>query len=166
MSSCRKKQCYCCSNCTSNSCYCTTLRPLGSSVLPAFGSLRKESGQVIDVDGTKVEYDFVGPSANVKLSIVNDTITVNESGVYEISMSLTLGINPTDLARGFLFVNNVPLNFSAVSLTVTSNTQALTTVSKTIQLDLLANDVIDVRIHKVGDSVIVGSSSLTINRIF
>ncbi|MCU7766689.1 hypothetical protein [Priestia megaterium] len=166
MSSCRKKHCYCCSNCTSNSCYCTTSRPLGSSVLPAFGSLRKESGQVIDVDGTKVDYDFMGPSANVTLSIVNDTITINESGVYEISMSLTLGINPTDLARGFLFVNNVPLNFSAVSLTVTSNTQALTTVSKTIQLDLLANDVIDVRIHKVGDSVIVGSSSLTINRIF
>lgn len=166
MSSCRKKHCYCCSNCTSNSCYCTTSRPLGSSVLPAFGSLRKESGQVIDVDETKVDYDFVGPSANVTLSIVNDTITINESGVYEISMSLTLGINPTDLARGFLFVNDVPLNFSAVSLTVTSNTQALTTVSKTIQLDLLANDVIDVRIHKVGDSVIVGSSSLTINRIF
>jgi hypothetical protein len=166
LSSCRKKHCYCCSNCTSNSCYCTTSRPLGSSVLPAFGSLRKESGQVIDVDGTKVDYDFVGPSANVTLSIVNDTITINESGVYEISMSLTLGINPTDLARGFLFVNDVPLNFSAVSLTVTSNTQALTTVSKTIQLDLLANDVIDVRIHKVGDSVIVGSSSLTINRIF
>ncbi|MFF2445125.1 hypothetical protein [Priestia megaterium] len=166
MSSCRKKHCYCCSNCTSNSCYCTTSRPLGSSVLPAFGSLRKESGQVIDVDGTKVDYDFVGPSANVTLSIVNDTITINESGVYEISMSLTLGINPTDLARGFLFVNDIPLNFSAVSLTVTSNTQALTTVSKTIQLDLLANDVIDVRIHKVGDSVIVGSSSLTINRIF
>ncbi|MDC0705792.1 MULTISPECIES: hypothetical protein [Priestia] len=166
MSSCRKKHCYCCSNCTSNSCYCTTSRPLGSSVLPAFGSLRKESGQVIDVDGTKVDYDFVGPSANVTLSIVNDTITINESGIYEISMSLTLGINPTDLARGFLFVNDVPLNFSAVSLTVTSNTQALTTVSKTIQLDLLANDVIDVRIHKVGDSVIVGSSSLTINRIF
>lgn len=165
MSSCRKKHCYCCSNCTSNSCYCTTSRPLGSSVLPAFGSLRKESGQVIDVDETKVDYDFVGPSANVTLSIVNDTITINESGVYEISMSLTLGINPTDLARGFLFVNDVPLNFSAVSLTVTSNTQALTTVSKTIQLDLLANDVIDVRIHKVGDSVIVGSSSLTINRI-
>ncbi|WJX02562.1 hypothetical protein [Priestia aryabhattai] len=165
MSSCRKNHCYCCSNCTSNSCYCTTSRPLGSSVLPAFGSLRKESGQVIDVDGTKVDYDFVGPSANVTLSIVNDTITINESGVYEISMSLTLGINPTDLARGFLFVNDVPLNFSAVSLTVTSNTQALTTVSKTIQLDLLANDVIDVRIHKVGDSVIVGSSSLTINRI-
>ena len=165
MSSCRKKHCYCCSNCTSNSCYCTTSRPLGSSVLPAFGSLRKESGQVIDVDGTKVDYDFVGPSANVTLSIVNDTITINESGVYEISMSLTLGINPTDLARGFLFVNDVPLNFSAVSLTVTSNTLALATVSKTIQLNLLANDVIDVRIHKVGDSVIVGSSSLTINRI-
>ena len=165
MSSCRKKHCYCCSNCTSNSCYCTTSRPLGSSVLPAFGSLRKESGQVIDVDETKVDYDFVGPSANVTLSIVNDTITINESGVYEISMSLTLGINPTDLARGFLFVNDVPLNFSAVSLTVTSNTLALATVSKTIQLDLLANDVIDVRIHKVGDSVIVGSSSLTINRI-
>ncbi|WP_280146824.1 hypothetical protein [Priestia megaterium] len=161
MSSCRKKHCYCCSNCTSNSCYCTS----GSSVLPAFGSLRKESGQVINVDGTKVDYDFVGPSANVTLSIVNDTLTINESGVYEISMSLTLGINPTDLARGFLFVNDVPLNFSAVSLTVTSNTLALTTVSKTIQLDLLANDVIDVRIHKVGDSVIVGSSSLTINRI-
>lgn len=125
--------------------------PSGSNVLPAFGSLRKESGQVIDVDETKVDYDFVGPSANVTLSIVNDTITINESGVYEISMSLTLGINPTDLARGFLFVNDVPLNFSAVSLT--------------IQLDLLANDVIDVRIHKVGDSVIVGSSSLTINRI-
>lgn len=165
MSSCRKKHCYCCSNCTSNSCYCTTSRPLGSSILPAFGSLRKESGQVIDVDGTKVDYDFVGPSANVTLSIVNDTITIDESGVYEISMSLTLGINPTDLARGFLFVNDVPLNFSAVSLTVTSNTLALATVSKTIQLDLLANDVIDVRIHKVGDSVIVGSSSLTINRI-
>jgi len=165
LSSCRKKHCYCCSNCTSNSCYCTTSRPLGSSVLPAFGSLRKESGQVIDVDETKVDYDFVGPSANVTLSIVNDTITINESGVYEISMSLTLGINPTDLARGFLFVNDVPLNFSAVSLTVTSNTLALATVSKTIQLDLLANDVIDVRIHKVGDSVIVGSSSLTINRI-
>ena len=165
MSSCRKKHCYCCSNCTSNSCYCTTSRPSGLSVLPAFGSLRKESGQVIDVDETKVDYDFVGPSANVTLSIVNDTITINESGVYEISMSLTLGINPTDLARGFLFVNDVPLNFSAVSLTVTSNTLALATVSKTIQLDLLANDVIDVRIHKVGDSVIVGSSSLTINRI-
>ncbi|MEH6841865.1 hypothetical protein V7Z47_25285, partial [Priestia megaterium] len=163
MSSCRKKHCYCCSNCTSNSCYCTTSRSSGSSVLPAFGSLRKESGQVIDVDETKVDYDFVGPSANVTLSIVNDTITINESGVYEISMSLTLGINPTDLARGFLFVNDVPLNFSAVSLTVTSNTLALATVSKTIQLDLLANDVIDVRIHKVGDSVIVGSSSLTIN---
>jgi hypothetical protein len=165
LSSCRKKHCYCCSNCTSNSCYCTTSRPSGLSVLPAFGSLRKESGQVIDVDETKVDYDFVGPSANVTLSIVNDTITINESGVYEISMSLTLGINPTDLARGFLFVNDVPLNFSAVSLTVTSNTLALATVSKTIQLDLLANDVIDVRIHKVGDSVIVGSSSLTINRI-
>lgn len=165
MSSCRKKHCYCCSNCTSNSCYCTTSRPSRSSILPAFGSLRKESGQVIDVDETKVDYDFVGPSANVTLSIVNDTITINESGVYEISMSLTLGINPTDLARGFLFVNDVPLNFSAVSLTVTSNTLALATVSKTIQLDLLANDVIDVRIHKVGDSIIVGSSSLTINRI-
>jgi len=165
LSSCRKKHCYCCSNCTSNSCYCTTSRPSRSSILPAFGSLRKESGQVIDVDETKVDYDFVGPSANVTLSIVNDTITINESGVYEISMSLTLGINPTDLARGFLFVNDVPLNFSAVSLTVTSNTLALATVSKTIQLDLLANDVIDVRIHKVGDSIIVGSSSLTINRI-
>jgi len=165
LSSCRKKHCYCCSNCTSDSCYCTTSRPSGSSVLPAFGSLRKESGQVIDVDETKVDYDFVGPSANVTLSIVNDTITINESGVYEISMSLTLGINPTDLARGFLFVNDVPLSFSAVSLTVTSNTLALATVSKTIQLNLLANDVIDVRIHKVGDSVIVGSSSLTINRI-
>jgi len=104
LSSCRKKHCYCCSNCTSNSCYCTTSRPLGSSVLPAFGSLRKESGQVIDVDGTKVDYDFVGPSANVTLSIVNDTITINESGVYEISMSLTLGINPTDLARGFFLL--------------------------------------------------------------
>jgi hypothetical protein len=160
LSLCRKKHCYGCSNCTLNSCYCT-----GPSILSAFGSLRKESGQVIDVDGTKVDYDFVGPSANVTLNIVNDTITINESGVYEISMSLTLGINPTDLARGFLFVNDVPLNFSAVSLTVTSSTLALATVSKTIQLDLLANDVIDVRIHKVGDAVIVGSSSLTINRI-
>ncbi|WP_374187717.1 hypothetical protein ACEPPU_29980 (plasmid) [Priestia aryabhattai] len=127
--------------------------------------MRKESGQVIDVDGTKVDYDFVGPYANVTLNIVNVTLTINELGVYEISMSLTLGINPTDLARGVLFVNDVPLNFAAVSLTVTSSTIALATVSKTIQLDFLANDVIDVRIHKVGDSVIVGSSSLTINQI-
>ncbi len=153
------------SSCRNKHCYCTTPRPSGPSVLPTFGSLRKESGQVIDVDGTKVDYDFVGPSANVTLNIVNNTITINELGIYEISVSLTLGINPTDLARGFLFVNDVPINFSAVSLTVTSSTQALATVSKTIQLDLLANDVIDVRIHKVGDSVIVGSSSLTINRI-
>ncbi|AKO92549.1 hypothetical protein [Priestia filamentosa] len=166
MSSYRKKsKCYC-YHCGLNPCECHSVCPPQQNIIPAYGSLYRQTPQTITVNGTKVDFEIPGPAANITLDTVNDEIIINEPGVYEITISLTIILLPGIGGSASLFVNDVPINF-ANALLANSDGQPrpiAATVSKTVQLDLVATDVLDVRVDELLP-IEIQSVAFTVNKI-
>ncbi|PDZ26437.1 hypothetical protein CON85_23465 [Bacillus toyonensis] len=140
----------------------------GPGVTAAFGSLYQTFFQVITEQETIIFFNSPGPSVNTILDIPNNRIIVMQSGIYEISISLTTDIgNTTTSCTASLYVNNISIPNSTVVLFSLPVPQRLAvTITKTIQLPLSANDVLDVRLSFDGSSVVVTGGTFTINRIF
>ncbi|MGE7856271.1 MULTISPECIES: collagen-like protein [Bacillus] len=150
--------------------------PTGTSALTAFGSLYQTDLQsVIGLD-TKIQFQLPGPSLNVLVDTINSNLTIIQSGIYEISISLfptiSTGTQATNaLIDGHVFINDLPISFSRVVCRYFGQTSTSlgSQAAKTIQISLATNDVLDLRVSIFGGTGVSGTvsnSALTIKKIF
>ncbi|MFJ8512502.1 hypothetical protein [Lysinibacillus xylanilyticus] len=136
---------------------------------PVYGSLYNTNG-VVAVSGANVDFDTVGPSSGVTLDTVNDSITVNSSGVYTISFSTE--INANDLQETFnsvffrLSINGTPDPTKETSFqTALSIVNEVNTISRTDQLKLNQGDVIRVFIFLENGNPAYFNAALVVTKV-
>lgn len=124
----------------------------------AFGSLYSSISNKPAVLGGSIDFDFAGPSLNFIPNPVNNTITIIDAGVYEITADLPMS-SPGSLTLE-VFIGATPIIPQS-----TFFAQDTATPGKNFQINLSAGDVISLRV--VGSSV--GSqytaTALTVKRI-
>ncbi|GAB6606773.1 exosporium leader peptide-containing protein [Bacillus cereus group sp. Bc191] len=151
--------------------------PTGTTVLTAFGSLYQTDTQSVNPGlDMKIQFQSVGPSLNVLVDTINSTLTIAQSGIYEISISLfprffTGTLATTARIDGHVFLNDFPISFSRVTCAYSGQTSTSlgSQTAKTFQISLTANDVLDLRVSLFGGTGIsgtVGASNLVIKKIF
>lgn len=117
---------------------------------PVYGSLYRTSS-TFSLPGTNVDFDTVGPSSGVTLDIVGNSITVNSTGVYNITFSTIVN------AIGVAATLHVVLFSLRINGTDDTTKQAIyqteivtisksSTLSRTDQVMLNEGDVIQIRI--------------------
>lgn len=116
---------------------------------PVYGSLYGAAG-VVGVDGTNVDFTTVGHSSGVTLNTVDDSITVNSSGVYTISFSTNVAATDFNQFCNVIFnlsINGTPDITKGIEYrSGTSNARAVNILSRTDQIMLNQGDVIRVSV--------------------
>lgn len=111
-----------------------------------FGSLYNPTNTFqTAVIGVPLNFTIAGPTNGMVADPVNDSITVNSYGLYEINFSLSnQGSGPSSV-RYSIFINGVKIDISDIIFTVTGTTATIISPgSKTILITLNAGDVITV----------------------
>ncbi|MDN4523934.1 hypothetical protein [Fictibacillus fluitans] len=120
---------------------------------------------------TGVNLDFVeaGPTAGMIANPDRDTITVKTPGVYEVTFSLTTEFVNTEVAgvNYSLFINEVIVDASEIAFFKDAGDEPFGSPgSKTILLNLKANDVISVRpFIFVGEAVYYRNPTLVVTKV-
>lgn len=136
-------------------------------ITPVYGSLYT-SGGVPAVSGTNVDFDTVGPSSGVTLDIINNSITVNSSGVYTITFSSPVNVNGEG-SLGITFhlsINGIPdpTKRTVYQIAGTPGFTEISTVSRTDQIMLNQGDFIQIFIVSAA-SAGYDSSSLVVTKV-
>ncbi|MCA0987238.1 hypothetical protein [Guptibacillus algicola] len=137
----------------------------GPGVIPTFGSLYGVDGARSVVQNVPVEFDFNGPVTNTNPNAATNSITILDSGVYEVSTSIVESHSGITAAVNYdIRNNNVLIPGSRFSL---SNSQGVSvTIGKTIQVRLQAGDSLTVVPSFVsGGTPQYSSAALTANFI-
>lgn len=142
----------------------------GSEPSTVYGSLYNTVTVVPVITGTNVNFDTEGPSSGVTPDTVDDSITVNSSGIYTISFSTV--INAFGPAATFhrvsfsLSINGTPdLTKETVLVTETDNFIRVNTLSRTDQVSLNQGDVIRIFINDATLNVNYRNSSLVVTKV-
>lgn len=172
------KGCECCEECRSfskvrvSSCPQEPIVPQDGPepppvVIPVYGSLYGTGGAA--VSGTNVDFDAVGPSSGVTLNIVDDSITVNSSGVYTITFSTEVNTGTEGSFSNVTFrftINGTPIIPSQISFqTAISPINVVDTLSRTIQLMLNQGDVIRVFIFSATSDLSYAKPALVVTKV-
>ncbi|QSB09683.1 hypothetical protein JTI58_22335 [Lysinibacillus fusiformis] len=142
--------------------------------IPVYGSLTTPPSMgSIAVAGTNVDFEVVGPFSGTTPNIIDDSITVNSSGVYTISFStelftngspgtphsiiFCLSINGTpDFSKEIAFQTNFPIGSTATETD---------TLSRTDQFTLNQGDVIRVLISSTSGSMVYFNAALVVTKV-
>ncbi|MGE8036804.1 hypothetical protein [Lysinibacillus sp. NPDC093692] len=135
---------------------------------PVYGSLYHNLAGVPAVPGTNVDFDTVGPSSGVTLDIIDDSITVNSSGIYTITFSTSVnGSGAVGHTIDFnLSINGIP-DSTKRTVYQTQGTGGVTEISmlsRTDQLMLNQGDVIRI-IIAAAFSAAYESSALVVTKV-
>ena len=135
----------------------------------AYGSLYRTTA-VIAVTGAYVDFDTVGPSSGTTLDIVNNSITVNSSGIYTITFSTkvnAVGLPATPQSVFFILsINGIPIPEKETAYqTETLNFIKISTISRTDQLMLNQGDIIQIRIVVASPSISYDDSALVVTKV-
>ncbi|MGE7926886.1 hypothetical protein [Lysinibacillus xylanilyticus] len=116
---------------------------------PVYGSLYGTFG--VAVTDENVDFDTVGPSSGVTLNTVDDSITVNSSGVYTVTFSTEVFSTDVNLQVCTvifrLSINGTPNVFKEIHFQTNLSTFIdFNTLSRTDQIMLNQGDVIRVSV--------------------
>ncbi|WP_313894937.1 NTTRR-F1 domain [Psychrobacillus sp.] len=136
--------------------------PPDPGVNPTFGSLYGFNTARVAQQGVNIEFDFVGPILNTDPDPETNSITILSDGVYEITASLENFNTGGSFVRYGIRRNSLTIPGSSFA----SQPGGTISIGKTIQVDLIAGDIITV----VPDQAIDGipqysSAALTVNLI-
>lgn len=132
----------------------------GPGISPAYGSIYGIDSARSSVEGTNIEFDFLGPFLNTAPDIATDRITIVVNGIYEITVAVTFLPN-ADAATNF----NIRKNNTIIPGTEFSAAGAAATVGKTIQAILATGDYLTIVPSYVSNPTQYASAALTVNRI-
>lgn len=135
---------------------------------PVYGSLYHALAGVPAVAGTNVDFDTVGPSSGVTLDIIDDSITVNSSGVYTITFSTLVSSSaPGTVSIDFnLSINGIrdQTKRTVYQIPGSEGFTEINTISRTDQLKLNQGDVIRIFIAS-STSAAYESSALVVTKV-
>jgi hypothetical protein len=137
-----------------------------------FGSLYgSDEEQPLNGRFETIEFDETGPAVNAAPALLTNLLSVSENGMYEITAQLTLLLDTREYsvqgASFELFRGNQFLPGSRFDLYISEpETKLITTIGKTIQCKLSAEDAISIRVSAALNQPYYRSGSLTIKRLY
>ncbi|KFM99393.1 exosporium leader peptide-containing protein [Bacillus clarus] len=147
--------------------------PTGSGVSPIFGSLYSDpTSPTLATANTNVDFGVTGPFNGVIPSIVDDSITIDSSGVYTISYTLTMNINTPGFGTTASIFVILTINGSNTQSFILYETElsptgvgVATTLSRTDQLLLNQGNILRCFITTVSGEIFITSSSLVVTKV-
>ncbi len=136
----------------------------GATGLIAFGSLRG-GGAFPVVAGTNINFGSSGPAFNTIPSTVTDTITIVNTGVYEISASLEVILTSGEGADFSLIINGSPFDPSFAAFIGSAPGTFFLRTGITVQFTLNAGDIISIRPTATSGTPEYRNASLTVIQI-
>jgi hypothetical protein len=136
---------------------------------PAFGSLYGNVESKPAIDEVPIEFDTHGPHLNTDFDPATNIITVQNSGVYEVTATLSVLFPASPSAQQAFFYIKVNDDFFtpdvAFDAAVNENAGLVLNTGKTIQIGLNAGDELSVVPTGIAGEVNYRLASLTVNRI-
>ncbi|WP_375091257.1 hypothetical protein ACDZ29_27900 (plasmid) [Peribacillus sp. RS7] len=138
----------------------------GPTALKAFGSLRGDAFLHPVTLGTNIIFSSPGPALNTIPDPTTDTITIDNTGVYEISASLEVLLDPGNGAV-FSLVNNGIFFGPEFSAFISSapGTFSILRTGITVQFTLNVGDMISIQATQLNNNAAYSNASLTVIQI-
>ena len=144
---------------------------------PAYGTINGSGNILETIIATQDVYvpltGFIGssdPLRNITIPALGDQLQVTNSGLYEINYNISIepaALAATKLWETSTFINGVQTISSSVMCCQTTDAQELTEISNAFMFNLVAGDVIDLRIRNRTNTVnvIMRCATMTIKRL-
>ncbi|HHP1041519.1 TPA: hypothetical protein ACR3S6_005332, partial [Bacillus thuringiensis] len=142
----------------------------GAGFTPVFGSLITDpSAGHAAIMNTNVDFDIIGPFSGVIPDITDNSITINSSGVYNISFSTGISAGTMSGGGGFvgflLTINGIAQFSTQIQYAIgNTGTGVLDQLSRTDQLLLNQGDVLRIRIN-AGSQVTYFTASFVVTKV-
>ncbi|QWI17771.1 exosporium leader peptide-containing protein [Bacillus wiedmannii] len=136
----------------------------GLGILPVFGTITSEIGIGFSaVVNTNVNFTVPGPVSGTTLNPVDNSITINTTGVYSISFSIVFAIQAISSSILNLTIND-SIQF-AIETRVGGDSGVRATSARTDLLPLNQGDVLRVRIREATGDIIYSNASLVVLKV-
>ncbi|MES5893303.1 collagen-like exosporium glycoprotein BetA [Bacillus cereus group sp. RP43] len=136
----------------------------GLGILPVFGTITSEVGIGFSaVVNTNVNLTIPGPVSGTTLTPVDNSITIDTTGVYSVSFSIVFVIQAISSSILNLTIND-SIQF-AIETRVGGGSGVRTTSARTDLLPLNQGDVLRVRIREAIGDIIYSNASLVVLKV-
>ncbi|MGF9954753.1 collagen-like exosporium glycoprotein BetA [Bacillus mycoides] len=136
----------------------------GLGILPVFGTITSEVGIGFSaVVNTNVNLTIPGPVSGTTLTPVDNSITIDTTGVYSVSFSIVFVIQAISSSILNLTIND-SIQF-AIETRVGGGSGVKTTSARTDLLPLNQGDVLRVRIREATGDIIYSNASLVVSKV-
>ncbi|PRT37200.1 collagen-like exosporium glycoprotein BetA [Bacillus wiedmannii] len=136
----------------------------GLGILPVFGTITSEIGIGFSaVVNTNVNFTVPGPVSGTTLNSVDNSITINTTGVYAVSFSIVFAIQAISSSILNLTIND-SIQF-AIETRVGGGSGVRATSARTDLLPLNQGDVLRVRIREATGDIIYSNASLVVLKV-
>ncbi|WP_144503668.1 collagen-like exosporium glycoprotein BetA [Bacillus mycoides] len=136
----------------------------GLGILPVFGTITSEVGIGFSaVVNTNVNLTIPGPVSGTTLTPVDNSITIDTTGVYSVSFSIVFVIQAISSSILNLTIND-SIQF-AIETRVGGGSGVRTTSARTDLLTLNQGDVLRVRIREAIGDIIYSNASLVVLKV-
>ncbi|VXC91545.1 Exosporium leader peptide [Bacillus mycoides] len=136
----------------------------GLGILPVFGTITSEVGIGFSaVVNTNVNLTIPGPVSGTTLTPVDNSITIDTTGVYSVSFSIVFVIQAISSSILNLTIND-SIQF-AIETRVGGGSGVRTTSARTDLLPLNQGDVLRVRIREATGDIIYSNASLVVSKV-
>ncbi|EEM95200.1 collagen-like exosporium glycoprotein BetA [Bacillus thuringiensis] len=138
--------------------------PTGLGILPVFGTITSEVGIGFSaVVNTNVNFTIPGPASGTTLNPLNNSITIDTTGVYSVSFSIVFVIQAVSSSILNLTIND-SIQF-AIETRVGGGSGVRATSARTDLLSLNQGDVLRVRIREATGDIIYSNASLVVIKV-
>ncbi|PES72573.1 exosporium leader peptide [Bacillus cereus] len=136
----------------------------GLGILPVFGAITSEIGIGFSVVvNTNINFTVPGPVSGTTLNPVDNSITINTTGVYSVSFSIVFAIQAISSSILNLTIND-SIQF-AIETRVGGGSGVRATSARTDLLPLNQGDVLRVRIREATGDIIYSNASLVVSKV-
>ncbi|WP_219375562.1 collagen-like exosporium glycoprotein BetA [Bacillus mycoides] len=136
----------------------------GLGILPVFGTITSEVGIGFSaVVNTNVNLTIPGPVSGTTLTPVDNSITIDTTGVYSVSFSIVFVIQAISSSILNLTIND-SIQF-AIETRAGGGSGVRTTSARTDLLPLNQGDVLRVRIREATGDIIYSNASLVVSKV-
>ncbi|KMP36837.1 exosporium leader peptide [Bacillus cereus] len=136
----------------------------GLGILPVFGTITSEVGIGFSaIVNTNVNFTIPGPASGTTLNPLNNSVTIDTTGVYSVSFSIVFVIQAISSSILNLTIND-SIQF-AIETRVSGGSGVSATSARTDLLPLTQGDVLRVRIREATGDIIYSNASLVVLKV-
>ncbi|PFL68590.1 collagen-like exosporium glycoprotein BetA [Bacillus anthracis] len=136
----------------------------GLGILPVFGTITTDVGIGFSVVvNTNINFTLPGPVSGTTLNPVDNSITIDTTGVYSVSFSIVFVIQAISSSILNLTINDL-IQF-AIETRVGGGSGLRVTSARTDLLSLNQGDVLRVRIRDATGDIIYSNASLVVSKV-